>query len=286
MFGILCGAGAAACWGAGFVAARHGVLIGLRPADIAFHRFVWSGLLLMPAVWRAGPRDLGGVGWFRGLVVALLAGPTQALASASGFTLTPLGHGAVIQPASAALGGLLLASLVLGEPLTLSRVLGAATIVAGLCAFGADALSTIGRHGLLGDGLFVAAGVAWAIFGTLLRYWRMEGRRAIAAVGALSVLVYAPVHAVSFGFAHMAAAGLAENLLQVAAQGMLSGVLAIYLFARSAVLLGPGRAGVFPALVPGFALAIGFVTIGEIPTAMQLVGFAVVMAGFRWVLRR
>jgi drug/metabolite transporter (DMT)-like permease len=67
---------------------------------------------------------------------------------------------------------------------------------------------------------------------------------------------------------------------------MLSGVLAIYLFARSAVLLGPGRAGVFPALVPGFALAIGFVTIGEIPTAMQLVGFAVVMAGFRWVLRR
>ena len=284
--GIFCGAAAAACWGAGFVAARHGVLIGLELVDIAFHRFVWTGLLLLPAVWRSGLRDLGGIGWGRGLIIALLAGPTQAIASATGFTLTPLGHGAVIQPASAALGGLLLASLVLGEYLSPSRAVGGAMIVAGLCVFGADALHTIGRQGVVGDVTFVGAGVAWAIFGTLLRYWRMEGRRAAAAVGALSVLLYAPIYALIFGFARMASVGLAENLLQIVAQGMLSGVLAIFLFARSAVLLGAGRAGVFPALVPGFALAIGFVTIGEIPTLMQLIGFAVVMVGFRFVLKQ
>jgi drug/metabolite transporter (DMT)-like permease len=283
--GILCGATAAACWGAGFVAARHGVLIGLAPADIAFHRFVWAGLLLMPVIWRAGLRDLGGVGWGRGLVVTLLAGPTQALASATGFTLTPLGHGAVIQPASAALGGLLLASFVLGEHLSFIRVLGAAAIVAGLCVFGVDALGTIGSHGVLGDIIFMAAGIAWAIFGTLLRRWHIDGRRAVAAVGALTVLVYAPIHAATLGFARMAAAGLLENLLQIVVQGMLAGVLAIFLFARSVVLLGAGRAGVFPALVPGFALAIGFLAIGEVPSLTQLLGFAIVMAGFRLVLK-
>jgi len=283
--GIVCGATAAACWGAGFVAARHGVQIGLAPADIAFHRFVWAGLLLTPAVWRAGLRDLGGVGWSRGLIVTLLAGPTQAIASATGFTLTPLGHGAVIQPASAALGGLLLASLVLHEHMTVSRALGAATIVAGLCVFGAEALSSIGRHGLLGDFIFMSAGIAWAIFGTLLRRWHIEGMRAVAAVGALSIFVYAPVHALLFGFASMAKAGLTENLLQIVVQGMLAGVLAIFLFARSVTLLGAGRAGVFPALVPGFALAIGFLTIGEVPTVMQLLGFAIVMVGFRFVLK-
>src|SRR5215470_13313211 len=201
--GVVCGATAAACWGAGFVAARHGVQIGLAPADIAFHRFVWAGLLLTPAVWRAGLRDLGGVGWSRGLIVTLLAGPTQAMASATGFTLTPLGHGAVIQPASAALGGILLASLVLNEHLSLMRAAGAAIIVAGLCVFGADAVSTIGRHGLVGDALFMGAGIAWALFGTVLRRWHIDGRRAVAAVGALSVLVYAPIHAVTFGFGHM-----------------------------------------------------------------------------------
>ena len=284
--GAICGATAAACWGAGFVAARHGVLIGLAPADIAFHRFVWAGLLLLPAVWRSGFGDLGGIGWGRGLIIVLLAGPPQALASATGFTLTPLGHGAVIQPASAALAGILLASLVLREHLSLMRAVGAALIVAGLCVFGFDAVATIGRHGLAGDFIFMSAGIAWAIFGTLLRRWHVDALRAAAAVAAMSVLIYAPVHAVAFGFQRMIAVGLWENLLQVVAQGMLSGVFAIFLFARSVTLLGAGRAAVFPALVPGFALAIGFVTIGEAPSALQLLGFAMVMVGFRYVLKR
>jgi drug/metabolite transporter (DMT)-like permease len=284
--GALCGATAAACWGAGFVAARHGVLIGLRPADIAFHRFVWAGLLLLPAVWRSGVSDLGGIGWGRGLIVVLLAGPPQALASATGFTLTPLGHGAVIQPASAALGGILLAWLVLHEHLSLARAIGAGIIVAGLCVFGGEALTTIGRHGLVGDFIFMSAGIAWAIFGTLLRRWQIAATRAAAAVGAVSVLMYAPLHAMAFGFQPMVAVGVWENLLQIVAQGMLSGVFAIFMFARSVTLLGAGRAAVFPALVPGFALAIGFLTIGETPSAMQLLGFAMVMVGFRYVLKR
>ena len=271
-----------------FVAARHGVLIGLAPVDISFHRFVWAGLLLLPAVWRSGLGDLGGVGWGRALIIALLAGPPQAVASATGFTLTPLGHGVVIQPASAALAGLLLASLILSERLAWTRVIGAALIVAGLCVFGADALATIGNQGLIGDFIFMSAGIAWAIFGILLRRWHVDAMRAAAAIAALSVIIYAPLYAALSGFDRMIAAGLWENLLQIAVQGMLSGVFAIFMFARSVTLLGPAPAGaaVFPALVPGFALAIGFATIGEQPSAMQLVGFAMVMVGFRYVLKR
>ena len=282
--GIACGAAAALCWAAGFVAARHGVLIGLAPVDIAFHRFVWTGFFLLPAVWRAGLRDLGGVGWGRGLIMTLLAGPTQVIASATGFLLTPLGHGAVIQPASSAVGSVLLAALILHEPLPFARALGTAIIVAGLIAFGADALGSIGRHGLAGDAIFMSAGIAWAIFGTLLRRWQIAGMRAAAAVGALSCLVYGPAHALLFGFDRMVAAGLWENLLQIATQSA-AGAFALFMFARAVTLLGAGRAGVFAALVPGFALAIGFVAIDEVPTAMQLVGFAIVMMGFRFVLK-
>jgi drug/metabolite transporter (DMT)-like permease len=283
VIGALCGATAAACWAAGFVAARHGVLVGLAPPDIAFHRFVWAGLFLLPAMGRL--RDLGGVGWGRGLIILLLAGPTQVMASATGFTLTPLGHGAVIQPAASALGSVLLAALILHERLSYSRAVGTGIIVVGLCTFGVDALGTIGRQGLLGDFIFVSAGVAWAVFGTLLRRWRIEGMRAAVVVGALSLLVYAPVHALLFGFDRMAAVGLGENAVQIVCQGA-AGAFAIFLFTRAVTLLGAGRAGVFAALVPGFALAIGFATIGEVPTAMQLTGFAVVMVGFWCVLRR
>ena len=83
----------------------------------------------------------------------------------------------------------------------------------------------------------------------------------------------------------MAAVGLWENAVQILCQGA-AGAIAIFLFTRAVTLLGAGRAGVLAALVPGFALAIGFLTIGEVPTLMQLAGFAVVMVGFWCVLRR
>src|SRR6266849_406634 len=142
--GIACGAGAALFWAAGFVAARHGIAIGFSPADIAFHRFVWAGLVFLPFVARAGLRDLGGVGWAKGVALTLLSGPPIAFLSYAGFLFVPLAHGGVIQPSCATLGGLALATLVLKEKLPARRAAGAAVIVAGLAVIGADALVTIG----------------------------------------------------------------------------------------------------------------------------------------------
>ena len=64
----------------------------------------------------------------------------------------------------------------------------------------------------------------------------------------------------------MIALGLVENLLQVVVQGIFAGAGATYLFTRSVVLLGAGRAAVFPSLVPGFTLLIGFLALGEVPS--------------------
>ena len=75
------------------------------------------------------------------------------------------------------------------------------------------------------------------------------------------------------------------NLLQAVAQGIFAGAGAIYLFTRSVVLLGASRAAVFPSLVPGFTLLIGFLAIGEVPTITQLLGFAIVLIGFRLTQR-
>ena len=60
-------------------------------------------------------------------------------------------------------------------------------------------------------------------------------------------------------------------------QGIFAGAGATYLFTRSVVLLGAGRAAVFPSLVPGFTLLIGFLALGEVPSLAQLAGFAIVL---------
>jgi drug/metabolite transporter (DMT)-like permease len=282
--GIACGAGAALFWAAGFVAARHGIAIGFSPADIAIHRFVWAGLVFLPLVARHGLRDLAGVGWAKGVTLTVFGGPPLALLSYAGFLFVPLAHGGVIQPSCAALGGLALASLVLKEKLPIGRALGAAVIVAGLAVIGADALATIGTHGLIGDLAFASAGLMFALFATLLRRWRIAPMRAVAVTSVVS-LIGLPIHWLAFGFERMIGLGLAENLVQLVAQGIFAGAGATYLFTRSVVLLGAGRAAVFPSLVPGFTLLIGFVVLGEVPSLAQLAGFAIVLIGFRLTQR-
>lgn len=278
--GIACGAGAALFWAAGFTAAKHGIDIGMSPADLAFHRFFWSGVVLLPLVVRAGIADLNGIGWGRGIALTIFGGPGLAIISYSGFLLVPLGHGGVIQPSCAAVSGLLLAALVLKEKLPLTRIVGAAVIVSGLFVIGGEALMTIGVHGLAGDLMFMVAGFFFGTFGMLLRLWRMAPTRATVIVSAVSLGIV-PIYWALHGFEQMLALGWRENLLQAVMQGILAGPGAIYLFARAVVLLGAGRAAVFPSLVPGFTLLIGFLALGIVPSLFQLLGFAIVLAGFR-----
>jgi drug/metabolite transporter (DMT)-like permease len=282
--GIACGAGAAVFWAAGFVAARHGIDIGFAPSDLTFHRCFWAGLVLLPLAWREGLGDLNGVGWGRGVLLTILGGPGIALISYSGFLLVPLGHAGVIQPSCAALFGLLLATVVLRERLPAQRAIGALTIVAGLAVIGGEAIATIGAHGVAGDLLFVLAGGFFATFSMLLRRWRVSPTRAMIVVSVVSLGVL-PIYWVLVGFERIVALGPWENLLQALMQGLLASPAAIYLFTRSVLLLGAGRASVFPSLVPPCVLLIGWVALGEIPSALQLAGLAIVLAGFRLTQR-
>ena len=286
IIGIVCGTLAAFAWAAGFVVAKHGIQIGFSPADLAFHRFFWSGLLVLPLIVRDGLRDLGGIGWGRGLVMSILSGPPQSLLAYSGFILVPLGHGTTIQPACAALSGLILASLVLHEKPTVQRIIGGAIIIGGLLMFGAELLTTIGSAGVGGDLLFASAGLFWATFGTLLRLWNVPGTRAVSAVGAISVIVFAPIYFFVYGLSALERHSLFENLLQAVVQGGFAGSLPIYLFAHAVIALGGGRAATFPALVPVFGVVIGFLALGVVPSLAQFAGMLIVLVGFQFALRR
>jgi len=277
-WGVACGSGAALFWALGFVAARQGVTVGLSPLVLALHRYVWPGLALTPVVAANGFGDLGGMGWRRGVAITVFGGLPLALWSYIGYVYVPLGHGAIIQPSCAALGGLVLARFVLKEPLPARRVVGAVAMLAGLAVIGAEALGTMGPQAFLGDMLFVAAGSFFAVFGTLLRLWRIS---AMPAVAVTSMISLAGLPLLLIDFNNLLAAGFAENLMQAVVQGAFAGAGAVYLFTRSVILLGVGRAALFPALVPPFTLLIGYLALGEVPSVWQLVGLVIVVVGFR-----
>jgi drug/metabolite transporter (DMT)-like permease len=279
LLGVACGVGAALCWALGFVATRHGLKLGFTPADLLMHRFLWSGIAFLPLVFRAGLGNLGGIGWGRGLVLMVLGGPVMSLISYTGFLFVPLGHGSLIQPACATLGGLFLATVLLKERVSVSRLAGALVIVGGLVVIGAESIGHIGPSGVAGDLIFVLTGLMFAVFGMLLRRWRVSAFSAATIISVLS-LALLPLYLASGGYSRVVAIGLPENALQAFAQGILAGPGAMYLFAFSIQRLGVARAAVFPATVPALTLLVGWLLIGEPPTALQAAGLVTVLCGF------
>ncbi len=275
--GWLWGLAAAGIWGSYMAFARAGVVGGLTPVDFTLLRFLPAGLVMLPFLLRRGPRDLGGVGWGRGVVLAALAGPAFILLGTLGFTWAPLAHAAVLQPGMVTIGAMALAVLILRERVAGLRWAGAGVVLAGLVLVSGAGLS--GGEAWRGDLCFAAAGLLWALFTVAGRRWRVDPLAATAAVSVLGAAVTLPLW-LGFGdAAGLLAQGWRVIAVQALVQGLLSGIVAVYAFSRAVAALGAARAALFPAMVPLVAVLLGLPVAGEWPTGGQWIGFAVVMAG-------
>ena len=132
---------------------------------------------------------------------------------------------------------------------------------------------------MLGDLLFVLTGLMFAVFGTLLRHWRVNAFSAATVISVLSLSLL-PLYAAFGGFARVAALGLGENALQALAQGILAGPAALYLFAFSIQTIGVARAAVFPATVPALTILIGWLAARRAPDRAAGGGTGTVLCGF------
>lgn len=278
--GLAWGLLAAAIWASYSVLARLAVKSGLSPGDLTLLRFAPGALLMAPWLWRWGLRDLAGIGWRRGLLLALLAGPGFSLLFMTGFTYAPLAHGAVIAPACQMLAGLGLSAALAGQRLTRETGFGAGFVLLGLVFIGGDSLlHQAGGLTLLGDALFAAAGTCWGAFGALSRRWQVDPLRVTAVVVVLAFVLFAPAFLLLADLTRLARAGTGMLLLQVLAQGLGAGLVAVLAFSRAAALLGSGRAAFFGALVPGAASLLAIPVLGEVPSLLQVLGIAAVVSG-------
>lgn len=277
--GTLAGLAAVAMWALYLAFARAGVNAGLKPEDFVFLRYATAGAIMLPWVLRHDAAHLAGVGWGRGAVLALLAGPVFIFLGVGGYVFAPLTHGAVIQPSTITLGGMLAASVVLRERLTPHKLFGAAVIIAGLAAIASAEGGVAGPTAWVGDILFIGAGLLWVGFTLLLKHWKITGLQATAAVSILSAALVIPGYALLAGFERILALDPATLIVQIIVQGVFSGVLAVIAYGISVQTLGAARASLFPALVPAAALIVGVPVTGEMPVAVEWIGGAVASVG-------
>ncbi|WP_182849699.1 DMT family transporter [Pelagerythrobacter aerophilus] len=284
--GYIWGAIAALIWGGFFAYSRLGIEAGLNAADLAFLRYGTAGALMLPWLLRRDVRSLGGVGWLRGAVFALLAGPLFVLVSAAGFAFAPLAHGAVIQLGTVTLMGTVLARAFLDERVGIMRAIGLAVIVAGLAITVGPGLLDGGSQAWKGDLLFAGAGLMWALFTLLQHRWSADPMATTAAISVLSLLVYAPAYLLIRGPQALIAAGPFMVMEFAIVLGVFSGIVSLFAFGRAVSCLGAARASLFPALAPGVAILLGVPLAGEMPTLTQVAGVVVLTAGLMLSIRQ
>ncbi|WP_454656443.1 DMT family transporter [Bosea beijingensis] len=278
--GILCGLLTAIIWGVQSVVSRHAMLIDLTPADVTILRFTSAAAVLLPwALRHMRPFPVGSLGWPRAWVMALLIGPLYSLILVGGASFAPALHSSIISPGLIPVFTALLIFLVTGERAGRMRLIGLGIIVLGIGIFSRDALAMTPSRpdAWIGDLLFVLIAFLWAIFGLLARRWGVSSLEVTAASCLLSVPLLAIV-ALALPI-HMSRAPFAELLLQALYQGVLVGVVALYLYARSVATLGAARATLFLPLVPVATAAASALLLAEVPSPTEIVGMAIVVSG-------
>ncbi len=279
LVGVFFGLSAVVMWALYFVYAREAAQTGLKPIDVILLRYGVAGLILLPWLIRKGLGNLGGVGWGRGIVVALFVGPIFLMFGAGGFLFAPLAHGAVMQPSTAALVATGIAILFLGEKLHAARITGIAMVLGGIALISLTGTTEASPDAWKGHLMFMVAGTCWAGFTIIVRIWQLGAIAATAAASVLSAVVVVPGVLIFGTLERLAALPVETLMVQITVHGVMAGVLAMVAYARSVAMLGVGSAALFPAVVPAVALILGIPIAGEVPTAPEWLGAVLATTG-------
>ena len=266
-------------WSTYSIASAAGAAQGFRPWDMTLLRFAGGALLVLPFLLRSGRlHDLDGLGWKRGIGLALAGGPLFGLVVYSAFALAPLAHATVFPPACVMVTGLVLSAVFLGERPGRFQLAGCALLAAGLVALAYDGLAAGGRLTWLGDVLFALAGCSWGVFTFLLRRWRVAPLRAVAAVTIPSALAMVPVWLVITGGVPPAVPA-GTILAQWFFQGAMGGVLGVAAFGGAVRALGAAKASALPSFTPAVTTLLGIVALGHLPTRLEVLGMLLATLG-------
>ncbi|WP_108050372.1 DMT family transporter [Bosea sp. 124] len=264
-------------FGSNFVISRHAVLNGLSSHDLLAMRFGIAGLLLLPGFLARGVATCNGVGWGRGILLAVMSGFPMSFLLLTGVTYAPAAHGATIGPGLVTVISIIGSVVLFGAMVTRQLVLGVVAVLLGLVCLGIAGTTHTNPSILFGDLCFVGVGLIWGMYPLLVQLWRLDALKVTGIVAVLS-MVYLPFYALFF-FRGFDVAPWWVIVLHGLNQGVLNVVLGLWLWSLAARRLGPALAGRFPPTIPVIGTLLGIPVLGEIPTGLQVAGIGLIIGG-------
>jgi len=273
--GFLAAAGVVLCWSGFNIVSRFGSRGTFTPYDIAALRFGVSALIALPFFLRLARFEDGG----KYLMLALCGGIGYSLLVYAGFAHAPTAHAAVFVNGGIPFWTVLILAVLSGfrvAPMTLVALL---VSLAGIALIAWESIFvTTGASHWLGDGLFLLAAATWAVFGLLMRRWRIPPTLAITAVAVFSAALFLPIYLL-FLPKTILAAPPGAIALQAVYQGIVAALCAGWMYSYATQSIGPTQASMMLALVPGLSAAGGAWLLGEPLGTVGMVGIAVVSGG-------
>lgn len=279
--GIVVGLLAASIGALYTVFARWGISRGLSSPDLTVLRFGVAGLLTLPVLVVAIRRDTQQFTerWKVWLGVSLLAGTPFGLLMFGALQFAPASHAAVFPFTAMSVMGMVLGAVVLGDRMTLRRLVGISIVLTGLVLVSGLDSASLTMRAAVGDAMFLLAGTLWAGFGILLRKHRLEPLLATAVISFSALCTYVPAYFYFTAGVGLTAAEPEVFWIEVLVQGVIAGAGTLYTYSKMVSLLGPSRAAVFPALAPGLAALMAWPVLGHVPAIFETLGLLIVMTG-------
>jgi len=271
----------ALCWSGSWTAGKLGVGA-VPPIELSAIRFALAGVLML-AIARATGASLGLARW-KLLIVAAFFGifAYNALVFV-GLTLGPASDGALIVPTLNPVLTVLFAS-VLGERLTRNRLagVGVATLGAIVVVVSAQSGAELSSQRLLSDLMMLGGAACWSVYATIgaitTRTGSPLGVTAVACLAGAAMLF-------PFGFLEKGYQDVpmwpASAWLDIAYLVVFATIVGFVLFYWAVRRFGAGLASIMSYLVPIFAVTQAVVLLNEHPTALEIVGGAIILIGVR-----
>lgn len=264
-------------WSGFNIVSRMGGRSVLTPFDLGAIRCSVASIFMLPFFLRR-PRA---VPLRQLLALAAFGGIGYALFVYSGFALAPAAHAAVIVNGGIPFATALVAWLLLGYRPGRRTQLALMLTAAGIALIGWQSMSfaaTAAPHQWLGDLCYLCAALCWGAYGILLRHWNIRPLDALAGLVVASAALYLPIYGLLLPKA-LAAAPASMLWLQVGYQGVAAAVVAGLLFAYANQTIGPMRASLMLALVPGISAIAAIPLLDEPLYPATICGLVLVTAG-------
>lgn len=268
------------CFASNMVGARW--LSGaVPPMTLAFGRWAVAALLLLPFVWPQ-LRQLGGAARMPLLLLVLLGGVISVAPQYGAAAYTSAGNIALIAaltPLLVALIERLIWGVALRPPMLLGIACGFTGV--GIAAFRGDPAALAALRVNPGDALMLCAMIGWSGYTALLRHRPMPLSPllllfTVAGGGALVLLPLAGLEWLGHGGVPELGARAFWGMLFL---GLVAGVGAYGLYGRVVAMAGAARASMCMYLVPGYALLLGALLLGEALQPYHALAMALVLGG-------